>query len=127
MIGPISFEAKQTGERSTGKPSAAFDAAGAGNVARSRCCDTRRRKSESTGNTNFDLNRRASLRPYLREAGGAIPPAYSPLIPVDFLFGKNHPDRPRRCRSQSDLFTGQRWTATLLARARGMNKGTRDA
>jgi hypothetical protein len=23
------------------------------------------RKSESTGNTNFDLNRRASLRPYL--------------------------------------------------------------
>src|SRR5215472_18265938 len=35
------------------------------------------RKSESTGNTNFDLNRRASLRPYLREAGGEIPPAYS--------------------------------------------------
>ena len=47
----------------------AFDAAGAGNVAWSRCCDTRRRKSESTGNTNFDLNRRASLRPYLREVG----------------------------------------------------------
>jgi hypothetical protein len=65
MIGPISFEAKQTGERSTGNPSAAFDVAGAGNVARSRCCDTRKRKSESTGNTNFDLNRRASLRPYL--------------------------------------------------------------
>ena len=37
-------------------------------------------KSESTGNTNFDLNRRASLRPYLREAGGAIPSAYSPGI-----------------------------------------------
>jgi hypothetical protein len=30
------------------------------------------------GNTNFDLNRRASLRPYLREAGGEIPSAYSP-------------------------------------------------
>jgi hypothetical protein len=29
-------------------------------------------------NTNFDLNRRASPRPYLREAGGEIPPAYSP-------------------------------------------------
>src|SRR5215471_2811063 len=69
-MGPATFSA--------GKPSAAFDAAGAGNVARSRCCDTRRRKSESTGNTNFDLNRRASLRPYLREAGGAIPSAYSP-------------------------------------------------
>jgi hypothetical protein len=56
----------------------AFDAAGAGNAAWSRCCDTRRRKSESTGNTNFDLNRRASPRPYLRAAGGAIPSADSP-------------------------------------------------
>ena len=28
----------------------------AGNVARSRYCDTRRRKGELTGNTNFDLN-----------------------------------------------------------------------
>ena len=43
---------------------AAFDEAGAGNVARSRWCDTRRRKDETTGNTNFDLNRRASPRPY---------------------------------------------------------------
>jgi hypothetical protein len=34
-------------------------------VAWSRCCDTRNRKGEATGNTNFDLNRRASLRPYL--------------------------------------------------------------
>ena len=64
MIGPISFEAKQTGERNARNWHVAFDAAGAGNVAWSRCCDTRRRKSESTGNTNFDLNRRASLRPY---------------------------------------------------------------
>jgi hypothetical protein len=78
MIGPISFEAKQAGERNARNWHVAFDAAGAGNVAWSRCCDTRRRKSELTGNTNFDLNRRASLRPYLREAGGEIPPAYSP-------------------------------------------------
>ena len=35
-----------------------------GNVARPRWCDTRRRKSEPTGNTNFGLNRRASPRPY---------------------------------------------------------------
>src|SRR6516165_4560602 len=69
MIGPISFEAKQTGERNARKWHVAFDAAEAGNVAWSRWCDTRRRKSESTGNTNFDLNRRASLRPYLREVG----------------------------------------------------------
>ena len=64
-----------------GNPHAAFDVAGAGNVAWSRCCDTRRRKGETTGNTNFDLHRRASPRPYLREAGGEIPPAYSPLHP----------------------------------------------
>src|SRR5271165_3823623 len=63
-IGPITLEAKQTGERSAGNPHAAFDEAGAGNVARPRSCDTRRRKSEPTGNTNFGLNRRASPRPY---------------------------------------------------------------
>src|SRR6266699_6847037 len=79
-IGPISLGAKQTGERSAGNPHAAFDVAGAGNVARSRWCDTRQRKGETTGNTNFDLNRRASPRPYLREAGGEIPPAYSPAV-----------------------------------------------
>src|SRR5580700_9176776 len=56
------------------------DVEGTGNVAWSRYCDTRRRKSELTVNTNFDLNRRASPRPYLREAGGAIPSAYSPNL-----------------------------------------------
>src|SRR5712671_4181585 len=63
-IGPHTLEVKQTGERSAGSPHAAFDVAGAGNVARSRYCDTRRRKGETTGNTNIDLNRRASPRPY---------------------------------------------------------------
>ena len=63
-IGPISLGVKQTGERSAGNLHAAFDEAGAGNVARSRWCDTRRRKGETTGNTNFDLHRRASPRPY---------------------------------------------------------------
>src|SRR5271169_797784 len=70
-IGPIILEAKQTGERSAGNPHAAFDEAGAGNVARPRWCDTRRRKSEPTGNTNFGLNRRASPRPYLVQFGGS--------------------------------------------------------
>ena len=64
-IGPISLGAKQTGERSAGNPHAAFDEAGAGNVAWSRWCDTRRRKGETTGSTNFELHRRASPRPYL--------------------------------------------------------------
>jgi hypothetical protein len=47
-----------------GNPHAAFDVAGAGDVAWSRWCDTRRRKGEPTGNTNIDLNRRVSPRPY---------------------------------------------------------------
>ena len=63
-IGPIILEAKQTGERSAGNPHAAFDEAGAGNVARPEMACTRRRKSEPTGNTNFGLNRRVSPRPY---------------------------------------------------------------
>ena len=33
MIGPITLNVKQTGKRSAGKPHAAFDVAGAGNVA----------------------------------------------------------------------------------------------
>ena len=49
-----------------GNPHAAFDVAGAGNVAWSRWCDTRKRKGEPTGNTNIDLNRRVSPRPYCR-------------------------------------------------------------
>src|SRR6266571_5300340 len=81
-IGPISLGAKQTGERRAGNPHAAFDVAGTGNVAWSRCCDTRRRKGETTGNTNVDLHRRASPRPYLREAGGETPPACSPVVTV---------------------------------------------
>jgi hypothetical protein len=53
-----------------GNPHAAFDVAGAGNVGWSRWCDTRRRKGETTGNTNFDLHRRASPRPYCAADGG---------------------------------------------------------
>ena len=63
-IGLINLAAKQAGERKAGNPHLAFDVAGTGNVAWSKWCDTRRRKSETTGNTNSDLNRRASLRPY---------------------------------------------------------------
>src|SRR5215475_14783066 len=72
MIGPISLEAKQMGARSAGNPHAACDAEGAGNVARPRYWDTRRRKGEPTGETNFGLNRRASPRPY-REGPFFVP------------------------------------------------------
>src|SRR5262244_3972608 len=64
MIGPISPDVKQMGARSAGNPHAACDVEGAGNVARSGYWDTRRRKGEPTGETNFGLNRRASPRPY---------------------------------------------------------------
>jgi hypothetical protein len=47
-----------------GNPHAAFDVAGAGNVAWLKCCDTHQRKGEPTGKTNLNLNRRASPRPY---------------------------------------------------------------
>ena len=56
------------GARNAGNPHVACDVAGAGNMEWSRCCDTRKRKSETTGNTNFDLNRRASPRPYFTAA-----------------------------------------------------------
>jgi hypothetical protein len=56
-----------------GNPPAAFDVAGAGNVAWSKWCDTRRRKGEPTGNTNIDLNRRVSPRPYCSGAISRIP------------------------------------------------------
>ena len=78
------------GARSAGNPHAACDAEGAGNVARPRYWDTRRRKGEPTGKTNFGLNRRASPRPYRksrssffnRAAGGK---RFFPLEAV-FLF-----------------------------------------
>ena len=63
MIGHINLGVKHIGKRSAGKPHAAFDEAGAGNVTWSRCCDTRKRKGELTGNTKFDLHQRASPRP----------------------------------------------------------------
>lgn len=63
-ISLISLGKKSTGERSAGKPHAAFDVAGVGNVGWPRCCDTCRRKGKTTGKTNIGLNRRASARPY---------------------------------------------------------------
>jgi hypothetical protein len=39
----------------------------------------RNRKGEATVNTNFDLTRRASLRPYLGAPGGEIPPGDSTI------------------------------------------------
>jgi len=58
-----------------GNPHAAFEVAGAGNVAWSRWCDTRKRKGESTGNTNFDLKpARQSLRANMSET--RVPPEF---------------------------------------------------
>jgi len=83
-IGPISLGAKQTGERRAGNPHAAFDVAGIGNVAWSRCCDTRRRKGETTGNTNIDLNRRASPRSY-RWIASVVTPHATPTTAMTHI------------------------------------------
>src|SRR5271165_4389491 len=65
-IGPITLGAKQTGERSAGNPHAAFDEAGAGNVARPRSCDNSQTKERA--------NREHKLRPK--------PARQSPTLPV---------------------------------------------
>src|SRR6202521_2634674 len=101
-IGPINLDAKQTGERSAGNPHAAFDVAGTGNVAWSRCCDTRRRKGEATGNTNFDLHRRASPRPYPASCG--LDPEAAALLAqrTHFAFSDNSRSKyPIVCLSPS--------------------------
>ena len=87
MIGHINFDRKPAGKRSAGKPPATFDEAGTGDVAWSGYSGTRRRKGEITVNTNFDLNRRASPRPYLRGTGGENVPVYSPVQRTDDLNG----------------------------------------
>jgi hypothetical protein len=46
MIGHINLGMKHIGKRSAGKPHAAFDEAGTGNVEWLRYCDTRKRKGE---------------------------------------------------------------------------------
>src|SRR6516165_10791917 len=84
-IGPINLGVKQTGERRAGNPHAAFEEAGAGNVAWSRCCDTRRRKGEATGEHK--------LRPK--------PARQSPTLPWEPAFrckGRSSSGRPARAR-----------------------------
>src|SRR5580693_689785 len=73
-IGPISLGAKQTGERSARNPHAAFDEAGAGNVARPRWCDTR--------NTKERDNREHKLRPK--------PARQSPTLPMRGVWKRSH-------------------------------------
>src|SRR5215813_10104435 len=65
-IGRITLDAKQTGERKAGNPPIAFDVAGTGNVAWSRCCDTSQPKGRG--------NREHKLRPK--------PARQSPTLPV---------------------------------------------
>jgi hypothetical protein len=92
MIGHITFDRNLAGKRSAGKPPATFDEAGTGDVAWLRCSGTRRRKSESTENTNFNLHRRASPRPYLRGPGVRL---------LGLLTYGHPPDGPRFARKQS--------------------------
>ena len=59
-IGPMR-PGREAGRRaSCGKSASGARLGGAGNAVRSRCCDTRERKGEPTGNINVDLKQRAS-------------------------------------------------------------------
>ena len=65
-IGLITLDAKQAGERTSGKSARCVRRGGDWKREHGRDAVTpRNRKGEATGNTNSDLNRRASLRPYL--------------------------------------------------------------
>ena len=77
MIGPISLGTKPTGKRGAGNPHATFDVAGAGNVAWSRCCDTRRRKSEQRGTQTSTYTGAPVLDPTLEGREWATIPGYS--------------------------------------------------
>jgi hypothetical protein len=76
---------KARGKPGAGKPHAGFDVAGVGNVAWLRWCDTRERKGEQTENTNLNLNRRANIRPYRREAAGNRCPKGN-MAPVAYFY-----------------------------------------
>ena len=64
---------KLTGERSAGKPHAAFDVAGTGNV---MMVAGLRALCESWGITTGALGARACSRPYLREPEGEVTSGY---------------------------------------------------
>ncbi len=57
-VGPITLGAKQTGERSARNPHAAFDEAGAGNVAWPRWCDTRVQESLRALAKRYGINQK---------------------------------------------------------------------
>ena len=72
----ISFGAKLSGKLGAGKRHAGFDVAGIGNVNNGSRTGS---QNESAGIITEPQSQRASSRPYLRGAGGEIPPVYSPL------------------------------------------------
>ena len=71
----ISFGAKLSGKLGAGKRHAGFDVAGIGNVNNGSRTGS---QNESAGIITEPQSQRASSRPYLRGAGGEIPPVYSP-------------------------------------------------
>src|SRR5262249_43849433 len=64
-IGLITLDARQTGERKAGNPPIAFDVAGTGDVAGSRCCDTSQPKGRG--------NREYKLRPKTARQSPTLP------------------------------------------------------
>ena len=78
MIGPINLYTKLTGKRNVGNPLVTFDVAGVGNGLIGTAPIFDPTDVAEIGN-GLDKNR-ASLRPYLREAEGEVPSAYSTTL-----------------------------------------------
>jgi hypothetical protein len=83
MIGLITLEEKHAGKRSAGNPHAPFNVAGAGNVAWSRSCDTRRRKGEQRGTQTSTYTGAPVLDPTVRSARSIRPAERKTLIDRD--------------------------------------------
>src|SRR5215831_15077256 len=105
-IGRITLDAKQTGERKAGNPPIAFDVAGTGNVAWSRCCDT----SQPKGRGNREHKQRpkpARQSPTLligrvEETSGTLNAPSAPRSYPTAGGGEQSPSLPRSHAPQQD-------------------------
>src|SRR5262252_6417655 len=109
-IGRITLDAKQTGERKAGNPPIAFDVAGTGNVAWSRCCDT----SQPKGRGNRKHKQRpkpARQSPTLligrvEETSGTLNARSAPRSYPTAGDGEQSPFLPRSYRATFDDLAG---------------------
>src|SRR5258705_9245130 len=82
-IGPITLDVKQTGERSAGNPHAAFDVAGAGNVARR---DSVTLANEKARNREYKLRPKTARQSSTLPGRGSGGKSRAPPPPPAFLY-----------------------------------------